>query len=227
MSAELAFFRLQQLISPSLPIGAFTYSQGMEWAVEAKWIDDAESLRAWLNSCLFNSLAQLELPILIRLYNAREESDEQFSNWCDYLLASRETRELRQEEQQRAAALLTVLTKLPDSCEWHELEACSLDLKKTPLAGLAIAASRWNLSLEELLKGYLWSWLDNMVNVGIKLVPLGQSDGQRILFRLSEELSSAIEKALVLEDEDIGASTMALAIASSLHETQYCRLFRS
>lgn len=227
ISAELSFFRLQQLISPSLPIGAFTYSQGMEWAVENRWITDPESLREWLQSCLYNSLVHLELPILMRLYESCVSNDDKFCYWCDYLLASRETKELRLEEQQRGSALVSVLSKLPGSCEWSYLELHNSALKKTALAGLALSAKHWNLSLENVLKAYLWSWLDNMVNVGIKLIPLGQSDGQRILFRLSEELPTAIEKSFQVEDEDIGASTMALAIASSKHESQYCRLFRS
>ncbi|VAW93901.1 Urease accessory protein UreF, partial [hydrothermal vent metagenome] len=90
-----------------------------------------------------------------------------------------------------------------------------------------LAAQRWQISLEDLLVGYTWSWLENAVAAAIKLVPLGQTEGQSLLYRFSAEINTAVEHALALNDDAIGASTPALAIASSLHETQYSRLFRS
>lgn len=225
-----AFFRLQQLISPSLPIGAFTYSQGMEWAVECGWIKDADDLYSWLDSLLESSVGSLELPVLARLYNACQQQDiEAFAQWSHTLLAWRETSELRAEERQRGQALTMVLDKLPDAADWPELQqqAWREALAQTQLAGFALACARWHVDKEQALNGYLWSWLENMVIVGVKLIPLGQSDGQRVLFRFSDQLATITNKALALGDDDIGPSSPAMAIASSLHETQYCRLFRS
>lgn len=225
-----AFFRLQQLISPSLPIGAFTYSQGMEWAVECGWIKDADDLYSWLDSLLESSVGALELPVLARLCQASQQQDaDGFSHWSHTLLAWRETRELRAEECQRGLALTMVLDKLPDAANWPELQQPQWRdaMAQTQLAGFALACARWDVDTEQALNGYLWSWLENMVIVAVKLIPLGQSDGQRVLYRFSDQLAEITREAMARSDDDIGSSSPAMAIASSLHETQYCRLFRS
>lgn len=228
----MSFFRLQQLISPSLPIGAFTYSQGLEWAVEFGWVKNADDLYHWLDSLLDGAVVSLDLPVLLRLYQASvHNSSETFNYWSEYLLACRETSELRAEEQQRGQALLTVLDKLPDATQWPELQGRDSQWRSamslTQLAGFALACSRWQITPEQMLQGYLWSWLENMVIVAVKLIPLGQSDGQRVLFRFSDQLPDFCERGIQVHDDDIGAASPAMAIASSLHETQYCRLFRS
>ena len=229
MSAS--FFRLQQLISPSLPIGAFTYSQGMEWAVEGGWIKTADDVYAWLESLLETSLVCLDLPILARLYQANAHQSEQaFGYWSQYLLASRETSELRSEEKQRGRAFVTLLEKLPESSGWSELSNASSwrdSAEQTQLAGFGLACQKWQITPEQTLNGYLWSWLENMVIVAVKLIPLGQTDGQRVLFRFSDGLGDYVQRAIRIKDDEIGASAPAMAIASSQHETQYCRLFRS
>ncbi len=225
---ELAQLRLFQLINPSLPIGSFTYSQGMEWAVENGWVKDAQTLFAWLESVLLDSLLWLELPILSRLYDtSKKQQSELFFTWSQQLLASRETKELRQEEINRGRAVLMVLNKLPVSPAWPELLSWRPALLKTQAASFALASVKWGISQKDLLMGYAWSWLDNAITVAIKLIPLGQSDGQAALYQLSELLPELVEQVGDINDDGIGASTPALAIASSLHETQYTRLFRS
>lgn len=216
--------RLLQLISPALPVGAFTYSQGLEWAIEAGWITQAAELQNWLHSVLQQSIAPLDLPILIRLYRAFELNDfNQVNHWSDYLYASRETSELRAEESQRGKALSVLLPALQVDIP----EPCLQALHKTQLAGMALAAQRWNITLEHLCTGYLWSWLENSVLAGIKLVPLGQTQGQQLLHALAEHLPLIQAQAMAQPDEDISSCTPALAIASARHETQYTRLFRS
>jgi urease accessory protein len=224
----LPSLRLFQLISPALPIGAFTYSQGMEWAVENGWIENESDLEAWLRSVLHDNIEYLEAPVIARLYQALEQqSEERFSYWSSFLLASRETSELRTEEQQRARALHTLLAKLPDAEGWAELQSWREALLRSQSSGFSLAGYYWHIDVHSLLHGYVWSWLENAVTVAVKLVPLGQTEGQRLLYRLSEIISPVIERALDVKDEQLGASTPALAIASSLHETQYTRLFRS
>jgi len=225
---NLPGLRLLQLISPTLPTGAFTYSQGLEWAVECGWIRNEQNTRQWLLSVLRDSLQYLELPILIRLHAAVKVNDHaQFKYWSHWLYASRETCELRDEEKQRARALHTVLGKLPDSQHWHELENWRHALLQCQLAGYALAASHWRIELTDLLQGYTWSWLENAMAAAIKLVPLGQTEGQRLLYELSAGIPGIVESSTTLDENSIGSCTPALAIASSLHETQYCRLFRS
>lgn len=228
MPVDLSFLRLQQLISPSLPIGSFTYSQGMEWAVQCGWIHNSESAQDWIESLLLDALPWFELPLLRRLYRACEQQDENaFSHFSALAIAGRDTAELRQEEIQRARALCRVLRTLPGIAECPQFVQWQQPLLQTQMAGFALACNYWCVSSENMLAGYVWSWLEGMVSVSVKLVPLGQSDGQRLLYHLSEYIAEVCEQSAQVCDEDIGASSTAMAIASSLHETQYCRLFRS
>lgn len=220
----LADIRLFQLVSSTLPVGGFTYSQGLEWAVEAKWVHDKDSLYAWLGDLLTHSVASLELPVLIRLMTARREEDEvAFAHWCQVLCASRETLELRKEERQRGAALARLLPNLgievPDTLQ--------ASVASTQLAGLALAAHVWQIETQGMCAGYVWSWMENAVMAGVKLVPLGQTHGQQILVELGAAIPQAIETGMALGDHQVSSATPALAIASSQHEQQYTRLFRS
>ncbi len=224
MSAALPRLRLMQLISPALPIGSFTYSQGIEYAVEAGWLSSADELADWLSGLIEDNLSYLEIPVLVRLYEAFRNGDKAaLEFWSHYLLASRETRELRLEEQQRAAALTRLLLDL----DVERVAEMKPDLLLCQAAPFALAAFQWHIPLEDCALGYAWNWLETQVSAAIKLIPLGQTDGQRLLLDLSQELTEAVELGLVLGDEQIGASSPMVALASSLHESQYTRLFRS
>lgn len=215
--------RLLQLVSPSLPVGAFTYSQGLEWAVERGWVDGEAALKAWIEALLRQSMTRLEIPLLGRLYRAAETHDSQaLTRWTQELLASRETRELRQEERQRGRALAALLLELGLIDEAHAGVA-----RDSQLTGFALAAVRWQIPLAEAAQGHLWSWLESSVLTGVKLIPLGQTAGQRVLARLSPRLPALVESGLALKDWEIGAGCPAQLIASSRHESQYTRLFRS
>jgi len=216
--------RLMHLASPALPIGGFTYSQGIEWAVEAGWIRTAEDLEAWLRDQLRGAIAQLDLPLLARMWTAAHSRDAAAMGlWANRLLAARETSELRAEETQRGRALADLLLAwgLPDAKVWRPV------LARAQAAGFAFAACAWEISAREALIGYAWAWLENLVLAAVKLVPLGQTRGQRLLACLIPEVPALVEAALTLQDGEIGAASPALAIASSAHETQYSRLFRS
>lgn len=220
----LADLRLYQLISPTLPIGSFTFSQGLEWAVEANWVHDRKSLEQWLDSLLTHSVATLELPVLLRLQQALEDADElTFIRWCNILLASRETSELRAEERQRGAALSKLLPRLGIDIPPGLHSAIS----NTQLAGVALAANASEIAPKKTCSGYTWSWLENIVMAGVKLVPLGQTHGQQILYNLAAKIPAAVTAAMETTDAQVGSATPALAIASSQHEAQYTRLFRS
>lgn len=221
---SLSELRLFQLISPSLPVGGFTYSQGLEWAIEAQWVTDTNSLKDWLQGVLAASVATLELPILIRLLNAFNNTDEaNLMRWTQWLIASRETMELRKEEQQRGAALAKLLPNLGVEIPQH----LATTVASCQLTGIALAASQWNIDCQQLCRGYSWSWLENNVVAGVKLIPLGQTHGQQIMLELAEDIPAAVLRAEQIKDADIRSSTPAMAIASSRHETQYTRLFRS
>ena len=221
---ELARLRLLQLVSPSLPVGAFTYSQGLEWAVECGWVEDEASLRRWLEGVMRTSLTQLELPLLARLYRASAEEDPvALEHWSRYLIASRETKELREEERNRGRALAVLLPELG-----VPITARTLPLfKGCQLAGFAHAARHWRIPLSAAAAGYLWGWLENITLAGVKIIPLGQTAGQRIIAGLTTAIPELVEEGLQVADAEIGASCTAQALASSLHETQYTRIYRS
>ena len=218
----LAQLRLHQLVSPALPIGGFTYSQGLEWAVESGWVSDVETLSDWLLGLINDGLAHLDLPVLLRLYRACQASDQEtLRSWSLHLLAARESAELRAEERNRARALVGLLDKLgvSDVASWRD------DLLHCQAAPYALAAVRWGIPLHDSLQGYAWSWLENQVAAAIKLIPLGQTDGQRVLLDVAQALPAAVADE-VAEDEAM-AVTPVLVTASACHETQYTRLFRS
>ena len=227
----LARLRLLQLVSPSLPIGAFAYSQGLEWAVEARWISDAAAVEAWLADQLHQSVARVDLPLLRRMQcTAAERDPAALSAWIDRLLALRETAELRAEEANRGRALADLLATLgllePAAGQGAPIDWRAL-LARSQLAGFGFAAAAWEIDVSDALSGYAWAWLENLALAAVKIVPLGQSQGQQLLARLAASIPAAVDTASGLGDADIGAASPALAIASSRHETQYTRLYRS
>jgi urease accessory protein len=221
---SLTLIRLMHLVSPSLPIGAFTYSQGLEWAVECGWVTDEESLQQWVHDLMQSAMVSLDLPILERMYAACLDKDPAaFAKWTSLLIASRETGELRLEERNRGRAMYALLPQLGMEIDQAFLPA----ITESQLGGFAYAAATWRIPVDEALSGYLWGWLENMVLAGVKIIPLGQSAGQRVLSRLSREIPGCVQRGMQCDDGDIGASTPAQAIASCLHETQYTRIYRS
>jgi urease accessory protein len=221
---QLPRLRLLQLVSPSLPVGAFTYSQGLEWAVECGWVSDAASLEAWIESLLESAMARLEIPLLARLYQTAGTGDgEAFAQWTHYLLASRETKELRLEERNRGRAMASLLPELGIAVSAERLPL----LRQCQLACFAQAARHWRIPLHEAAAAYLWSWLENTTLAGVKIIPLGQTHGQKIITELTSAIPQIVATGLEVPDDLIGASCTAQAIASSLHETQYTRIYRS
>ena len=221
---NLPLLRLMHLVSPSLPIGAFTYSQGIEWAVECGWIKNPDELADWMEVQVTEGMARLDLPVLRRIYRACERDDNAgILDWSNLLLANRETAELRAEEQQRGRALADLLISLavPTAAERAHL------LRKTQLAGFALAAYQWGIACEQAALGHAWAWLENQILAAVKIIPLGQTAGQQLIHDLTPLLPDAIRIGLQLTDDQIGSSLPALAMASCHHETQYTRLFRS
>lgn len=219
----MQLLRLLQLASPTLPVGAYAYSQGMEHAIDRQWLSDAESTQEWIIGVMQHNMVYVDLPIFRRLYTAlsKHQADE-FEYWNQYLLASRESRELQNEDLHLGSALLQLLTDLG-----VEPASSRVDQAMSFAAAFAIASVYWNIEPGDAAAALLWSWSDNQVAAAIKLVPLGQTAGQRILVKCMEQIPQAIRKGLSLEDGEIGFSSPALAIGSAHHEKQYSRLFRS
>ena len=212
---------LLHLSSPSLPIGAYAYSQGLEYAIEAGWVEGDELAR-WLRDGLELGLAQLDLPVLQRALDALADNDiDTLDYWNSFVLASRETRELLLEDEQIGRALARLLEQLDST----PLPA----LSRSPCYAIAfaLACQRWGIGADDALPAFAYSWLDNQVSAATKLVPLGQSDAQRLLLSLLDEVPEACARARTVSDENMGLSLPGLALASCRHEHQHTRLFRS
>lgn len=220
----LARARLLQLLSPNLPLGAFSYSQGLEWATETGWVHDQKSLQSWLGDQLLGQLQQQELPMLAHCHAAGQAGDfNRLEALGHELLAFRETAELRAEETNRGRAMAQVLIALGVP----EAEQRRAVLQQCQHAGFAWACVQWQISLDDALLGFAWSWLENAVLAAVKLVPLGQSSGQQVLFELGTLLPAVADGARRVPEADIGYASTAVSYASSAHETQYTRLYRS
>jgi urease accessory protein len=216
--------QLLRLASPMLPVGAYAYSQGMEWAVEEGTIRDEASALAWIRDLLSLNVGTLEAPLWRRVYRAWQERDiEAARHWNERFVAIRETAEFRTETLQMGGALKAVLDAT------REIDTGLLDQVESPAfpTAFSFAAHGLGVPLREGLTGYLWAWAENQVSAAMKLVPLGQSSGQRILVHLIGLLPAITDKALAMADDELSNFSPALAIASSRHETQYTRLFRS
>lgn len=224
MDTELPLLRLLQLASPGLPIGMYSYSQGLERTVDDGWITNAAEVRSWLAAIMARCQARVDLPVLDRLYDAWLYNDTVSAGyWNAVLLACRETAELRAEDVQTGQALARLLVKL----ELDGADALPAKERMTLAAAFSLAAVRLDIPKRAALTAYLWSWLENQVLCAVKLVPLGQVAGQRLLMDLADSIPEQVAIALTLSDEDIGGSVFGLSLASSRHEMQYSRLFRS
>lgn len=221
----LPLMRLLQLASPTLPVGAYSYSQGLEWAVAQGTVHDAASASAWIEDVLRFSMASFELPCLARMLAAANRQDRDELRRLDTLfLAARESAELRAETVQMGRSLVRLLNELPDTRESAALLQ-GVTEPSYPCAW-ACAATAFELPESQCRTAYAWSWLENQVLAAIKLVPLGQSAGQRMLLDLALVVST-LSAAPVPDESQWTNFAPAFGLACSAHETQYTRLFRS
>ena len=222
-----ALLHLLQLSSPSLPIGAYSYSQGLEAALESGLVHDEASARSWIVQALHQVVARFEGPVLWRLMQAFDRADmEAVQRWTERFLAARDTAEFRAETVQMGYSLgkLVAELKLPRS----ELLALLQQLPEVPLpTALAYAAVALAVPPEAALLGMLFSWAENQVLVCVKSVPLGQVAGQRLLLSLRPELECAALAAQALADDELSNWSPGLSLLSMRHEVQYSRLYRS
>ena len=218
---------LLRLASPQLPIGGYSYSQGLEMAVDNARVCDAASARRWISDQLLLNLARFEAPLLLAHCQAAADHDwEALRHLCEEHRASRETRELFQESRQMGYSLQQLLSGLP---ELDEPARRFLDATHEPhlALGWALAARAWAISPVDALAAWLWSWLENQLAVLMKTLPLGQQAAQRLTSELLPLLQQAQQDARQRDPHHFGSAAFGLSLACMAHERQYSRLFRS
>lgn len=222
----LALVRLLQLASPTLPVGAFSYSQGLEWQVDCGAIRTEADAGDWIAAVFDAGIASFELPLLATLMRAWAADDvAAILELNDDYLASREAAELRAETVQMGYSCLQLLKALPECGAVAARLADGGDMAyPTAWSGAAVALG---VPVEPALTAWAWAWAENQVMAAIKAVPLGQTAGQRLLMMLGAAIPPRVAAALDLPRMDWSNFAPGLAIASSRHETQYSRLFRS
>ncbi|SFK56313.1 urease accessory protein [Nitrosomonas aestuarii] len=218
--------RLLHLASPSLPIGAYTYSQGLEAAIEMGEVKDEASAHAWITESL-SVIADFEAPIFWRLLQAFSNRDEQtVTYWTERFIAARDTNEFRAETIQMGYSLNKLVLDLKIADE--SLQKIMADQVEIPLpTAFAFAAVALEISHEAALLGLLFSIVENQVLVCVKSVPLGQVSGQRLLLSLHPKIEDIAHRAQNLLDDELSNWAPGLSILSMQHEIQYSRIYRS
>lgn len=222
-----AAWALLRLASPQLPIGGYSYSQGLEMAVEQAVVSDSASAARWIGDQLLLNLARFEAPLLLAHCSAAAQDDwSALRQLSEAHRASRETRELHLESRQMGYSLQQLLNGLPEMDQ--PAKDLLLHVGEPHLAlGWALAARAWKITPQDALAAWLWSWLENQLAVLMKTLPLGQQAAQRLTSELLPLLQAAQLQATALDPEHIGGAPFGLALASMNHERQYSRLFRS
>jgi urease accessory protein len=215
-----ALLRLIWLASPALPVGGFSYSEGLEAAVEAGLVRDEASAADWLVNQLHLALAESDLAVVAQAVAAFRDGDTARAHELDrWVRRTRETAELRLQSEQMGKSL-------GDWSRSLEAEGADRATLTYPVA-YARAAAPLEAPSRDIVLAYAFGWAENMVQAAVKVVPLGQAGGQRILLRLADEIPAAADHAIRLTDDERQAFAPRLAILSAQHETQYSRLFRS
>jgi urease accessory protein len=223
MLTPIALLKLLNLASPALPIGAYAYSQGLEWAIDKGGIDTPDAIQDWIHNVLAESICHTDLPAMKRLYAAFETADiARIHYWNQWLLACRETQELTEEDRATGKALLRLLRQQDIIAEFLAAEN-----HVSLVTAWSFAAHFWNIPIDYAALGYCWSWVENQIAVACKTMPLAQTPAQNILAKLMPVIRQVVTTGLSLSDNNMGQSLPGWVMASAHHETQYSRLFRS
>jgi len=228
VSGDAVLLQLMWLASPALPVGGFSYSEGLEAAVDDGRVTGEASAAEWLANQMALAPARSDLPVLAQAHLAWQRHDLARVTWLnDFVARTRETRELRLQAEQMGRSLVEWLRNQPGADAERLAHLAALAPSPTWPVAFALATARANATAAQALHASLFGWAENMVQAALKAVPLGQLAGQRILQALVARMPPLIEQALAMEDGHMQSFSPMLGIASARHETQYSRLFRS
>ncbi|MCY7282128.1 MAG: urease accessory protein UreF [Cyanobacteria bacterium CAN_BIN43] len=223
--SKSALLALLQFVSPALPVGAYSYSEGIETLVQNGKVKDLATLEHWLKQELRYGAIAVEAIALLRAYVCLESRDfQRLKYWNNWLSAFRETEEMRRQSWQMGRSLTRLLIDLQPSLQ-PTVAACGDNCNFT--VAFAIAAHHWQIDSQTAVLGYLYSWASNLANAGVRLIPLGQTQGQQLLLNLYPVLEQITATVMNASDDSLKNCGWGLAIASMQHETLYSRLFRS
>ncbi len=234
-----SLLQLIWLASPALPVGGFSYSEGLEAAVESARVATEKEASDWLSDQLHISLARGDLAVIAKAIPAWRRGDiDRVIELNQWVRQTRETHEFRLQTDQMGRSLAQwhgalnaqsaqALGRFTQRSQHNNHAAQDASYPTTYPIAYALAASSTHASVRDCCLAFTFGWAENMVGAAVKSVPLGQSAGQRILARLADEIPAAVDHAIQLQDSQRQAFSPMLAILSSQHETQYSRLFRS
>jgi urease accessory protein len=225
LTSSYQLLKLLQLASPLLPVGSYSYSEGLESLVAQKIITDRATFKSWIDRELSVGAIRIETAVMDRAYLAGVEVDlDRLQYWNHWLSAARETEELREQSWQMGGSLVKLAIELTP-----EIKAVfsQIELPCNYAIAFGITAQYWQIDRQAAIAAYLHSWVTNLIGAGVKLIPLGQTAGQQLLWQLPAEIDRLALTIPTLKDEDLSACSWGLALASMQHETLYSRLFRS
>jgi urease accessory protein len=222
-----ALYRLLAWLSPSFPVGAFSYSSGIEWAVEAGDIKDAGSLQAWIASVIGGGGGFCDAVFFVQTHRAIEAGNERLlRDVCELAAAFAPSKERHLETTAQGRAFVDTARAAWSCVALDRL----LGIWDGPVAypvAVGVVSAGHGIDVEPALIAYLHAVTANLISAGVRLVPLGQTDGQRVLAALEAVVADAAKRALVTALDDVGGAAFRADLASMCHETQYTRLFRS
>ena len=226
----LALLRLQSWLSPAFPTGSYSYSHGLEWAVDAGDVHDRRSLVAWLDADLCYGSGRNEAILFTETWRCTVDQDfSRLIEIAELAAAFRATSELALESSQPARACLTTLRLVWPDPLLYSLEGTLHERRISPALAVVLAtrAAREGIPLPLALPAFLQSYVANWVTAGVRLIPLGQTDGQLAIAALEHSVLAASAQAINANTNDLGSAALMIDLASMAHETQYTRLFRS
>ncbi len=225
MSTDAALYRLMTWLSPSYPVGAYAFSHGLENAVERDYVQDRDTALDWIRDLVLHGNGRADLVFLKEAWDARGDT-KALKDLARYAVAFQTTSELRTESVAQGRAFAEVSRNAWQTGEMDEVLEAVADAPAYPVVVGAVAAAH-EVARESTMLAFAHAFAANLVSAAVRLVPLGQTDGQRMTAALEEDVTAAVSDACALTRYTVSNATIYSDICSMNHETQYTRLFRS